>query len=301
MDPEIELETLNHIFFHNVEHFDRRCLLAYSENSRSITFSTRQFRTAVFTLCRFLRASGLQPEDRVAILSENRPEWHIADFAILLSRMISVPIYPTFSPAQMRYVLQQSQCSAVVLSSRKHWEIITALQEDLPHLRHAISMTEWTDQPQQVVPLPRLLREDCLESEDWVSEIREEALSVDPHSVATIVYTSGTTGPPKGVMLTHDNIAFDLGQGLSRLQFQSAVQALSVLPLSHAFERLLCYGYFLMGIPIAYGEPYRLAEHLQRYQPDVIPPRRSAPGGRFPSRDSSLPGSDRPHPRGAKS
>ncbi len=93
---------------------------------------------------------------------------------------------------------------------------------------------------------------------------------MNPQTVATIVYTSGTTGLPKGVMLTHANIAFDLWQCLRRLRFELVSPALSVLPLSHVFERLLCYGYFLMGIPIAYGDPYQLAEHYRRHRPAVM-------------------------------
>ncbi len=104
---------------------------------------------------------------------------------------------------------------------------------------------------------------------DW-DRVRAEALSVTADTMASIVYTSGTTGPPKGVMLSHGNFLFDLEQCLERLQFRTARQALSVLPLSHVFERLLCYGYFRMGVPVAYGDPHSLRELFRQHKPVVM-------------------------------
>jgi long-chain acyl-CoA synthetase len=262
-------KTLNEIFLHNVRSFQHDPLLTYDQNGVRIEFSTKEFEAAVFALCRFLAAQGLQPGDRVAVLSENRPEWHIADFAIQLSAMISVPIYPTLSPSQMGYVLRHSDCAAIVLSSRKQWETIAPLRSELPNLRCLVSMDEWPEHPSEVMSLKRVIR-DTQTTEPEREAIRRQARSVDPQSVATIVYTSGTTGVPKGVMLTHSNITWNLWQGLRRLNFELVSPALSVLPLSHVFERLLCYGYFLMDVPIAYGDPYQLAEHFVRHRPAVM-------------------------------
>src|SRR6185312_2363272 len=109
------------------------------------------------------------------------------------------------------------------------------------------------------------------DSTDPVSgQVRAECLAAVPSDLATIVYTSGTTATPKGVMLTHGNLAFDLDECLSRLSFRGARQALSVLPLAHVFERLLCYGYFRMGIPIAYGDPHDLRDLLRIHRPEVM-------------------------------
>ena len=270
MEEHSQIRTLNHVFFHNVEHFDHPRLLTFSQEDRSVDFSTRQFRAAVLSLCRHWKACGFQPGDRIGILAENRPEWHIVDFAILLSGMITVPIYPAFGPAQLRHVLEDSQCSGLVVSGRQQWERIAGFRSELRHLRHVLCLNQWADPPSDVTSLVPVLHPDTSNEEDWQKEIRDSALSADPASIATIVYTSGTTGAPKGVVLTHRNIVFDLQQGLCYLQFQTAAQALSVLPLAHVFERLLCYGYFQRGIPIAYGDPYQLGEHLRRWRPEVM-------------------------------
>lgn len=270
MEGEFHIRTLNHIFFHNVEKFDHPRLLTFSQDGRTIDFSTRQFRAAVLSLCRHWKTRGFEPGDRIGILAENRPEWHIVDFATLLAGLITVPIYPAFGPAQLRHVLEDSQCSGLVVSGKRQWERISGFRSEIRHLRHVLCLDQWADPPSDVASLIPVIRPQPSSEEDWQKEARDSALSVDPASIATIVYTSGTTGSPKGVVLTHRNIIFDLQQGLGYLQFQTAAQALSVLPLAHVFERLLCYGYFQRGIPIAYGDPYQLAEHLRRWRPEVM-------------------------------
>ena len=118
--------------------------------------------------------------------------------------------------------------------------------------------------------LPRIVADTPAFDEAAVSRIRAEALAAEPHDLATIVYTSGTTGTPKGVMLTHGNIVADLRGSLARVPSNTAHQALSVLPLPHVLERTLSYGYFHEGVRIAYGDPHDLKELLPIHQPDII-------------------------------
>lgn len=260
----MEIPSLNALFFHNVERFPHERLLMWQRGGESIVWSTAQFVRAVLALRSFLLSSGLERGDRVAILSENRPEWHIADFAILLGGRIVVPVYPTLSAPQIEYLLRHSGARAVVISGRKQWEMLQPLLPLLPQLRSIVSMDADSGAP---ASLPQILAEAPAQSLD---DIRTEALAVDPQATATIVYTSGTTAAPKGVMLSHANIAFNLEQCSRRVGYQKVEQALSVLPLSHVFERLLCYGYFRMGVPIAYGDPYELKALLKRYRPRVL-------------------------------
>ena len=118
--------------------------------------------------------------------------------------------------------------------------------------------------------MPRIVAEAPAFDEAAVSRIRAEALAAEPHDLATIVYTSGTTGTPKGVMLSHGNIVADLRGSLARVPSNTAHQALSVLPLPHVLERTLSYGYFHEGVRIAYGDPHDLKELLPIHKPDII-------------------------------
>ena len=270
MDPQRSLLTLNHLFFHSVEKFRRDRLLTLALPGRVVAYSTQQFSHAVLSLRRFLQNAGLDEGDRVAILAENRPEWSISDFAILLARMVVVPVYIDLSPAQVRFLLRHSECRAVIVSGSKGWSLLRDLVADLPDLRCVITVDGGDGEKCVTARFMEIVDGTPPFSDADRERIRAEALSIDPGALASIVYTSGTTGVPKGVMLSHGNIMFDLERCVDRLQFKTARQALSVLPLPHAFERVICYGYFRLGVPVAYGDPHNLKELLRQHRPEVM-------------------------------
>src|ERR1017187_5038372 len=247
MQPNDGVTTLNHLFFYHLDHYRFDRLLSFQNRGELMVWSTERFSRAVFALRQFLLASGLAPGDRVAVFSENRPEWHIADFALLLSRLVVVPAYKTLSPSRIAYSLRHSGCRAAIIAGATQWEILRPLQGELAEMETIIAMEETPGVP---TSLPRIVAE--------------------PPDLATIVYTSGTTGTPKGVMLSHGNIVADLRGGLARVPTNTAHQALSVLPLPHVLERTLSYGYFHEGVCIAYGDPHDLKELLPIHRPDII-------------------------------
>ena len=260
------IATLTHLFFYHLDHYRFDRLLTFRDRGALMVWSTERFTQSVFALRQFLLGSGLTAGDRVAVFAENRPEWHIADFAILLSRLVVVPVYNTLAPAQIAYLLRHSGCRTAIIGGAKQWEILQPLLRDLPQLEAIIGMEETpglhTSLPQIVAAAP--------EFDDMaVARIRTDALATAPQELATIVYTSGTTGTPKGVMLSHGNITFDLKGSLRRVPSNTAHQALSVLPLPHVLERTLCYGYFHEGVRIAYGDPHDLKELLPVHRPDI--------------------------------
>jgi len=259
--------TLNELFFGHVDHYRFDSLLSHQNHGRLVAWSSEQFARTVFALRQFLLDSGLTPGDRVAVFSENRPEWHIADFAILLSRMVVVPIYNTLVPSQIAYLLRHSGSRAAFVAGGQQWGTLGPLRRDLPELRTVIGMEET---PGVDTSLPRIVAEAPQFDGAAVERIRAAALAVKPADLASIVYTSGTTGTPKGVMLSHGNIMFDLGGSLTRTQSQTARRSLSVLPLAHVLERVLCYGYFQRGIPIAYGDPHDLKELMPVHKPEIM-------------------------------
>jgi long-chain acyl-CoA synthetase len=267
MQSNDSVATLNHLFFYHVDryHFDR--LLTFQNRGELMVWSTERFSRTVFALRQFLLRSGLAPCDRVALFSENRPEWHIADFALLLSRLVVVPIYNTLSPSQIAYLLRHSGCRAAIIAGTTQWEILRPLLPELAEMDTVISMEET---PGVHTSLPRIVDHAPALDQPAVSRIRAESLAAEPHDLATIVYTSGTTGTPKGVMLSHGNIVSDLRGSLARVPSNTAHQALSVLPLPHVLERTLSYGYFHEGVCIAYGDPHDLKELLPIHRPDII-------------------------------
>src|ERR1700691_1240421 len=268
MQPNHGVTTLNHLFFHHLDRYRFDRLLSFQNRGELTVWSTERFSRAVFALRQFLLRSGLAPGDRVAVFSENRPEWHIADFAVLLSRLVVVPIYNTLSPSQIAYQLRHSGCRAAIIAGATQWEILRPLlAESAEGMRTIVAMEETPGVP---TSLPGIVAEAPVFEEAAVHRIRTDSLASEPHDLATIVYTSGTTGTPKGVMLSHGNIVSDLRGSLARVPSNTAHQALSVLPLPHVLERTLSFGYFHEGVRIAYGDPHDLKELLPIHRPDII-------------------------------
>jgi len=259
--------TLNHLLFQHLDRFRFDRLLSFQNRGKLQSWSTAQFSHAVFALRRFLLDSGLAQGDRVAIFAENRPEWHIADFATLTARLVVVPIYNTLASAQIAYLLKHSGCRAAIIAGMEQWKTLQPLLNGLPDLRTIVAME---DTPGVAASLPRIIADTPAFDAAAVARIRAEAQTATPNDLASIVYTSGTTGTPKGVMLSHGNIVFSFYGGLERTKSQTASQALSVLPLAHVLERALCYGYFAKGIPIAYGDPHDLKELLPVHKPEIM-------------------------------
>jgi len=267
MQPNDGVSTLNHLFFYHLDRYRFEDLLRYQNRGELLVWSTARFSHTVFALRRFLLESAVAPGDRVALFSENRPEWHIADFSALLARLVVVPIYNTLAPSQIAYQLRHSGCRAAIIAGAPQWEILRPLLAELSDMKAVVSMEATTGVP---TSLPQIDADTPAFDAAATARIRAEALGVEPEDLATIVYTSGTTGTPKGVMLTHGNIMADLRGSLACVPSNTAHQALSVLPLPHVLERTLSYGYFHEGVRIAYGDPHDLKELLPLHKPDII-------------------------------
>jgi long-chain acyl-CoA synthetase len=266
MQSNDSVATLNHLFFYHLDRYRFDRLLSFQNHGELMVWSSERFSRSVFALRQFLLSSGLAPGDRVALFSENRPEWHIADFALLLSRLVVVPVYNTLSPSQIAYILRHSGCRAAIIAGAAQWDILRPLLPEL-EIETIVGMQETAGVH---ASLPRIVAEAPAFDEPALSRIRAESLTAEPNDLATIVYTSGTTGTPKGVMLSHGNIVSDLRGSLARVPSNTAHQALSVLPLPHVLERTLSFGYFHEGVRIAYGDPHDLKELLPIHRPDII-------------------------------
>jgi len=217
-----------------------------------------------------LQELGVRRGDRVAILSENRPEWAIADYACLAARCTDVPIYPTLPAKQAEYILRDSGAVAVLVSSAAQLEKVARVRERLPALAHIIALDESATGAgvlrfEQVLERGRAARE---RHPDW----RASALEVVEDDLATLIYTSGTTGDPKGVMLSHGNIASNVTTCVALFSFTADDECLSFLPLSHIFERM--FGHYCMlhaGVVINYAESVdTVPADMQETRPQIM-------------------------------
>ena len=213
---------------------------------------------------------GLKAGDRVAILSENRPEWAIADYACLAARCTDVPIYPTLPGKQVEHNLCDSGAVAIFISTAHQLEKVQALHAQVPALRHIIAFEKDAVGP-GVLPLERVYalgRAARASRTGW----KADALQAGPDDLATLIYTSGTTGEMKGVMLTHGNIASNVTTCCALFTFSENDECLSFLPLSHIFERM--FGHYCMlhsGVVINYAEGVdTVAADMQRRRPTLM-------------------------------
>ncbi|HEY4099995.1 MAG TPA: long-chain fatty acid--CoA ligase [Gemmatimonadales bacterium] len=261
--------TLNQIFLSGAERFaGRPAAMRRKIEGMWQNISYDALRTRVRHLGLALQSLGLVAGDRVAIISENRPEWAVADYACLLTRLVDVPIYTTLTPHQIAYMLRDSGARAIFVANRTYLDKILEIRSQLPDLTHLILF----DGP---APGPDVMMLDELESRGAgidANRWEAEAGAVQPDDLATLVYTSGTTGEPKGVMLSHGNITSNVVASLNLLQVGAADEYLSFLPLCHIFERMV--GHFTMmqaGAVVSYATSFdTVVTELPEIQPTIV-------------------------------
>lgn len=203
-----------------------------------------------------LRALGLEKGAKVAILSENRPEWAYADLAILTAAAVDVPVYATLVPQQIAYILNDSEASFIFVSNLAQANKVAEIRAEVPKLEHVILFDELGQPPEGLLALAEVRAKGREPLANEPDAVRKRAAEIQPDDLATLPYTSGTTGNPKGVMLLHSNITSNVHGLLSALPHLGPEDtALSFLPLCHIFERMV--GYYSMlqaGVTIAYAE-----------------------------------------------
>jgi long-chain acyl-CoA synthetase len=264
--------TLTKLFFDAVEKYNRPDALQFKANGKYHAISHRDLADRVRRVALGLQALGIRSGERVAILSENRPEWAIADYACLASALTDVPFYLNLPPEQLPYLLNDSGAVAIFCSTAAQSAKIAEVRVKCPGLKHVIGFSA-TRQPGEDMALAELEeRGRALDDAAHEAAYRQRALAVRPDDVATLIYTSGTTGDPKGVMLTHDNIYSNVMAAASVVPFAANDVCLSFLPLSHIFERMA--GHYLMmhtGTSIAYAESMDTVPfNMQEVRPSLV-------------------------------
>jgi long-chain acyl-CoA synthetase len=268
----MSLTTLNDIFFAVVERNLDRAML-HRKAAEWAAISSREFGRNVARIARTLRSWDIRKGDRVGILSENRPEWAAADIASLLIGAVTVPLYTTLTPEQTAFALNDSGCRAIFVSSEPQLRKILAILpqtkiEKILVMDDVDFATDLASFAEKCEALSKIVSEG---PETLDPEIETLARSIAPDDLATIVYTSGTTGTSKGAMLTHGNIASNIQCSLVGFDMQPGEISVSFLPLCHITARHVDFSMLYHGVTLAYC-PFmdRLPQTLQEVHPTVF-------------------------------
>lgn len=271
--PPSEFRTLTQLFLNAIDaHHKPDAFLVKSGGSYHGVSSDEALSEAA-TLAAAFERFGIAPGDRVGILSENRLEWALTDYALLGLGAIPVPVYPTLLEPEVEYILRDSAAKGIVVSNADQLAKILSIRSRLPELRLIVAMDAVSSTDGSVQSWQRLARssDGASRAGDPVAVFRTRALAVRPEDTASILYTSGTTGTFKGVVLTHSNIASNVAACEELFALGERDVAMSFLPLSHIFERTLDYAYFRRGVSIAYAENYdTLPQNLLEVRPTVM-------------------------------
>lgn len=258
---------------YQLEKFPKEDMLVAKENDKWRKYSTQEVRETSLKLAAGLRSLGIsgndmttERRDKVAIISNNRPEWLITDLAVQQTGAILVPIYPTTNPLEIEFIFNDAAVRCVFVSSDDLFQKIQHVREKTPTVKEVFTFnsiagaTHWSELLQRA-------------TDSGLAEIETVKSDISKNDLATIIYTSGTTGTPKGVMLSHNNILRNTFFAKESFPFddQPQYKALSFLPLNHIFEKTVSYIYLFSGIGIYYAESLEtIGANLQEVKPEVF-------------------------------
>jgi long-chain acyl-CoA synthetase len=265
------MRTIPGLLLEVADHYRKPNAFQFKQANQWVRMSTDEFLARVQEVSYGLRAFGIHKGDRVSILSENRVEWAICDYAAQSMGSIVVPIYPTSAPAQIEALLKDSGARLVFVSSFELLEKVIVSRKRLRNLAYIVTFDPKIYQPGvlRLETVHKIGKE--IASEEPPDAFRQMAEAQNPEDVATIIYTSGTTGAAKGVMLSHRNLVSNVQATLRVLPLTSNDIELSFLPLSHIFQRHVDYVTFSVGATIAYAQsPADAAVNMAEIGPTFV-------------------------------
>jgi long-chain acyl-CoA synthetase len=289
-------EMFNAVFAHYHGRTDKFAL-SRKVNGKYQGITHDELHREVLAFAGFLKSIGIEKGDRVALLSENRPQWVVADMATLMIGAVNVPLYPSLPPNQIAYIIQNSECKAVITSTMLQLNKIRKIRAEVPTVKAVISINELDTPDDSVTEFETAKKLGEKFNHEHPNAFAN--LELSEHDLATLVYTSGTTGNPKGVMLTHRNLCENLkscNESMCKtLPIDERDSTLSFLPLCHTYERTA--GYYLIfgcGATINYAESIEtITMNLAEVRPTIVVtvPRlfERIKSGLFKSVDSSSP------------
>jgi long-chain acyl-CoA synthetase len=262
--------TIPHFCFDAFRRSGRRDALAYKEGATWTQISGSEATERIRRIAAGLISLGINPGDRIALISENRPEWSLVDLAILSIGGVNVPIYTTQAVEQIRFILENSGARILFISGAKVFKHAQPAIESVETLEKIIFF-DADAVPGEGGRAISLKAVDAAGRKEDTGELDGRLQALKPDDLATIIYTSGTTGEPKGVMLTHRNFVSNIVAISNGLPIRTTDRSLSVLPLSHIFERAVFYVLCSNGVSISYCSSFdQLAGHLQEVKPTIM-------------------------------
>jgi len=240
-------------------------VLAGKDNGNWIKYSIKDYISHADNISYGLLQLGIKPGDNVATISGSRPEWNLVDMGIQLAGAIHVPIYPTISENDYKYILEHADVKVIFVSGRDTYRKIEHL---VPELKGVIAVYAFKE-TEGVKHLDELIK--LGKSNAQPEKVKEIKDAIKPDDLVTVIYTSGTTGNPKGVMLTHYNIISNFKAVKDIPPIGEEGRALSYLPLCHIYERMLVYLYQYLGISVYYAEsPVTVGDNMREIKPDIL-------------------------------
>ncbi len=262
-----EPTTLIGIYEQVLRDYPKPDTLNYKQEGKWRSVSAGEMMRRARDIAAGLHVLGVRKGDRVAILSESRLEWVLADQGCIMLGAITVPIYPTLTAPQVGYILNDCAARAVFVSNDEQLQRVHPAVADCPSVEHTVL---FDSAGEKALTLQALEARGSQAQSDSPELLPDFARAITPADLATIIYTSGTTGEPKGVMLTHANLVSNLIDSSNHLNFGKTDVALSVLPLSHIFERQAMNMYLHHGMSVYFGSLENLGEHLKEVRPTVF-------------------------------
>ena len=266
-----EPSTLIDVFMRVARVHKRKDTLNYKRDGRWVPVSSDELLSRVKDIAAGLHAIGIRHGDRVALLSDSRVEWTLTDAGCLFASAIDVPIYPTLTPPQVRYILNDSGASALFLANREKFLELKGILGECPEVKHIVFFDPEGVTAEDGLTLAQLEAQGRELERTDPGVIDRMAAETKPEDLATIIYTSGTTGEPKGVMLTHANLVSNLIDSSGHLSIGEEDSVLSLLPLAHVYERQAMYMYLHHGMAVYFAESLQaVAANMREVRPTLM-------------------------------
>ena len=260
----MEVTRLFDIPYFQLEKFPQDDSLAAKVDGKWVKTSTKSFVDQAVMVSKALVEAGIKPNDKVSMISNNRPEWNIVDVGIQMSGAISVPIYPTISPKDYEYILNDAEVKICFVSSTDLLDKVNEVKDNVPSLRLIVSF-------EKINGTEHFSDFKARGEKTSTEEIESRKAAIKASDLATLIYTSGTTGNPKGVMLSHNNIVSNVIGSRERIPCDENAKAVSFLPLCHVYERMVLYLFMYTGVSVYYAESMdTIGDNIREVQPQVF-------------------------------